>query len=434
MAETLYRVVLECWLVLGQMAPYLLFGFLVAGILSVCISPRYVERHLGGNGVVPIFKAALFGVPLPLCSCGVIPVSASLRRHGASRAATASFLLSTPQTGVDSIAVTYALLGPVFAIYRPIAALLSGFIGGILVRALGEPETTPDDESRTAQNRADAEQAANGKTNVLVRIFRYGFQTLPRDIAVALIVGVIIAGVLSALIPPDQLKPYVGGGIFAVLLLMAAGIPIYVCATASVPIAAAFIHMGASPGAALAFLITGPATNAASFTTIWRVLGKRTAIVYLFSVALAAVLSGLTLDWLFPHAFGGLSGQMEHQHTTVGGSWFEHAAAVALLAVLAWSYWTARRSDAEKSRSGDSASATPDPTSRLLLHVTGMRCSHCVESVRQALSEITGVRAVEVQLDGGRVTVTGIALDRAALAGAVSALGYSVAEPGGPAS
>jgi len=137
MADILLGIPLESWRVLCEMAPYLLFGFVVAGILSVVISPETVERHLGGKGMMPIFKAALFGIPLPLCSCGVIPVGASLRRHGASRGATSAFLLSTPQTGVDSVLVTLGLLGPVYAVFRPVAALVTGVVGGLGVEAFG---------------------------------------------------------------------------------------------------------------------------------------------------------------------------------------------------------------------------------------------------------------------------------------------------------
>ena len=425
MMDTVYRVALECWLVFGQMAPYLLFGFLVAGILSVCISSRTVERHLGGSGFGPVFKAALFGVPLPLCSCGVIPVSASLRRHGASRAATTSFLLSTPQTGVDSIAVTYALLGPIFAIYRPIVALLTGFVGGALVRAFGEPETNAKSGGENIAIAAHNGAGDGRREHLLVRILKYGFQTLPRDIAAALIVGVLIAGTMSALIPPDQLKPYVGGGVAAILLLMAAGVPIYVCATASVPIAAAFVHMGASAGAALAFLITGPATNAATFTTIWKVLGKRTAVIYLGAVAFAAVVSGLTLDRFFPNALTGLSAHAEHHHTA-GVAWFEHAAAVALLAILGWSYWAGRVMSKKSSDADMAAGSSESGMERMFLHVTGMNCSHCAESVSRGLREIAGVSSVEVQLASGEVSVSGQGLDRSALAKAIIGLGYGV--------
>ncbi|GAG17782.1 unnamed protein product, partial [marine sediment metagenome] len=255
-------------------------GFLVAGALSVCVSPAWVERHLGGRGLGPVLKASLLGVPLPLCSCGVIPVSASIHRHGASRAATTSFLLSTPQTGVDSIAVTYALLGPVFAVFRPVAALLTGFIGGGLVQLLGDPGRTNGTNKVEPPTCTDSCCTGHRDENMFLRILRYGFVTLPRDIGLALLLGILVAGAMAALVPQDSLNAYIGGGLLSILLLMAAGVPVYVCATASVPIAAGFMHMGASPGAALAFLIAGPATNAATFTTIWKVLGQRTAILY----------------------------------------------------------------------------------------------------------------------------------------------------------
>jgi len=179
MLDVAAKTILASWLVLGEMAPYLLLGFLVAGVLSVSISPQWVERRLGKPGLGPVFAASLFGVPLPLCSCGVIPVSASIRRHGASRAATTAFLLSTPQTGVDSIAITYALLNPVFAVFRPIAALLTGVLGGFLVQLFGEPEKTdPADESKPG---ACTEACCKGphQQNVIVRALHYGFVTLP---------------------------------------------------------------------------------------------------------------------------------------------------------------------------------------------------------------------------------------------------------------
>ena len=252
------------WLVLGQMSPYLLFGFLVAGILSVCVSPAWVERHLGRPGLGSVLKASLFGVPLPLCSCGVIPVSASIYRHGASRAATTAFLLSTPQTGVDSIAVTYALLGPVFAIYRPIAALLTGLLGGGLVQlADGSLGSKAGDEPNVTACRAECCEPTVSQ-NRLLRVLHYGFVALPRDIGGPLIVGILIAGVITALVPEGWLKEHIEVPILSILLMMAIGVPVYVCATASVPIAVGFIYAGASPGAALAFLIAGPATNAAT--------------------------------------------------------------------------------------------------------------------------------------------------------------------------
>jgi uncharacterized protein len=320
------------------MAPYLLFGFLAAGLLSVCISPQFVERHLGGRGFGPVLKAALLGVPLPLCSCGVIPVSASFYRHGASRAATTSFLLSTPQTGIDSIAITYALLGFVFAVFRPVAALATGLLGGLLVLLLAEPNHRRVNAPSVSAGCTDACCADRGRQNVLWRALQYGFVALPRDIGIALLVGVVIAGIIGALVPPNQWQPYLGGGIVSIVLMMALGTPLYVCASASVPIAAGLMHAGASPGAALAFLISGPATNAATIATIWRLLGSRTAMVYLLTIAISSVVCGLTLDWLSPAVQTAAPYVACHAHETMDGSWPETFWAVLLLVILACSY------------------------------------------------------------------------------------------------
>ena len=297
-------VLAKTWATLGAMAPYLLFGFLVAGVLSVLVSPQTVERHLGSRGLGSVVKAALFGVPLPLCSCGVIPVAASLRNHGASRGATTSFLISTPQTGVDSVFVTFSMLGPVFAVFRPLVALVSGVLGGVAVDVLEGPgeEKPAHPVSCTGECCSPAAAAGRGR---LHRALRYGFLTLPGDIAKALLVGILIAGALSALVPQNFFADYLGGGgvakqVGSMFVMMLVGLPLYVCATASVPIAAAMMHMGVSPGAALVFLMTGPATNAAAVLTIRKVMGRRTAVIYLATVAVSALAAGLLLNWIDP--------------------------------------------------------------------------------------------------------------------------------------
>ena len=275
------------------MSPYLLFGFFAAGLLSVFISPAVVERHLGGTGFWPLLKASAFGVPLPLCSCGVIPVSMSLNKHGASKGATVAFLLSTPQTGVDSILVTYSLLGPVFAVFRLLAALVTGLIGGSAVEIFKhKPSET------AAQTCTEACCEEKDQTPKLAKAFRHGFVTLPGDIGKPMFLGLIVASIISAAIPEDFFAPFLGGGILSMLVMMAIGIPVYVCATASVPVAAVLIAKGVSPGAAMVFLMTGPATNAAAFMTIWAGLGKRTAITYILTVAVTAIAAGVLLDHL----------------------------------------------------------------------------------------------------------------------------------------
>ena len=420
--DLIWDILRETWAVTAVMAPYLLLGFAVAGVLSVVVSPRWLEAQLGGGGPGPIWKAALFGVPLPLCSCGVIPVGASLRRHGASRGATTAFLLSTPQTGVDSIAVTYSILGPLMAILRPVTALITGLIGGGLVQACAEPNGDSDRWSGGDTPPAPPDDAV-GK---LRAAWDYGLITLPRDIGNALIVGVVIAGALSALIPPDYLASYFGRGPLAILVMMAVGIPLYVCATGSVPIAAAFVHMGVSPGAALAFLIAGPATNAAAFTTVWRVLGRRTAGIYLGVVAVSAFASGLLLDALVPWATGILPVIDHHQHTLGSPSWFEHLCGVVLLVVLARSMWLGRAQGCGCQQEAE-VGAGAEANQRVELKVDGMTCSHCSGSVLRALQEMSGVTDVQVDLAAGKATIGGSDLDAAALAGRVEELGYQAA-------
>ena len=328
MADFVKSIIIDFWGTIAEMSPYLLFGFFVAGILSVLVSQRLVEKHLGGRGIWPLLKASLFGIPLPLCSCGVIPVSMSLHKHGASKGSTISFLLSTPQTGVDSIFVTLSLLGPIFAIFRPFVALVTGLVGGGLVDVFSrskEKTNSPPPEC------SDECCSGDKKTSTIVRGLKYGFVTLPRDIGKPMLVGLVIAAFISAVRPDDLFaEKLLGTGIFAMVVMMLLGIPVYVCATASVPVAAALILKGLTPGAALVFLITGPATNAAGLTTIWKVLGARSAIVYLLTVAVCALGAGLLLDTMFPGLGPSVRTQMHQMEPSVLG----HISAVVLLAVL----------------------------------------------------------------------------------------------------
>lgn len=429
MFETVLHIAAGIWLVTARMAVWLLLGFLMAGFLSVFISPAWLERHLGGRGLGPVLKASLFGVPLPLCSCGVIPVAASLRAHGASRGATTAFLLSTPQTGVDSILVTYTLLGPLFAVFRPLAALVTGFLGGGLVQALAEPRGA---EAAAALRPSPADDRPRGVAAKVRAALDYGLVTLPADIARALLVGVVIAGALAALIPQDFLARYLDSGPLAIVLMMVVGIPIYVCATASVPLAAGFIFLGASPGAALAFLIAGPATNAATISTVARVLGRRTTVIYLLTVAGSAFGSGLLLDWLLPRAAAAVPaldhGIHHHEGVGLGG----HLWAAVLTGVMIRSWWLARRRASGRDGGACAAGPTDAGPEHLEIAVGGMTCSHCSGSVQRAVGGLPGVRACRVDLDGGRAFVDGEGLDGAAIARAVEALGFTAGFGRGP--
>lgn len=418
--DLMLDILREAWNLTGQMSPYLLLGFLVAGLLSAFISPQWVERHLGGRGWKPVAKSALLGVPLPLCSCGVIPVSASIRAHGASRGATVGFLLSTPQTGVDSILATYAMLGPIYAIYRPLVALITGIMGGTLVSALtSEDQPTPKTRS-SIEACSDSCGAINHHENRFLGAMKYGFITLPRDIAKALVVGIAIAAIISALVPQDALGAYLGGGVLAIFAMIAVGIPIYVCATASIPLALGFIHLGASPGAALAFLIAGPATNAAAISVVWKVLGRRTAFIYFFTVAVASLLSGLLLDGIYTRLEGSGFGMAHHAHhaeeSGLGALW-----AILLIAVLLGSCLEPylRRSSSNENTPPPSAAAKT-----LRLKIEGMTCSHCVNTITRTLTNLAGVESAKVDLASGTADIQGQELVPAALIAEITALGY----------
>ena len=230
-------------------------------------------------------------------------------------------------------------------------------------------------------------------------------------------VGILIAGAMAAIVPPDYLGGLNGGGIISILILMAAGVPVYVCATASVPIAAGFIHMGASPGAALAFLVAGPATNAAAFTTIFKVLGRKTAFIYLSTVAVSAVASGLLLDWLVPTLSAVIPSMADHVHGEAGLGWFENSMGVILIAVVAWSYYyKPQQLDSENEKMNQQIN---------ILNVRGMTCSHCSANVKRTAEEIAGVKTATVDLERGMVTLSGEKFDTDEVISAINSIGYT---------
>ena len=325
------NVFFDFWNTTLEMSPYLLFGFFVAGLLSAFVSRRFVETHLGGRGILSVIKASLFGVPLPLCSCSVIPVSMSLRKHGATKGSTISFLLSTPQTGMDSIFVTFSLLGAVFAIFRPIIAFLTGIIGGILVDTFAHGDAEPLPSLQENENISALHEKFSHR---LSRGLKYGFVTLPSDIGRAVIIGLFVAALISAFVPDNFFADKLGRGIFPMFVMMVTGIPVYVCATASVPVAAAMILKGLTPGAAFVFLMTGPATNAATIVTIWKVLGKTVALIYLATVAGLAILSGLFLDFLAPNINLAVASRVHIHPDSMLTIAFKYVCAILLMALL----------------------------------------------------------------------------------------------------
>ncbi len=299
------------WQLLVQSAPYMIFGLLVGGLLKVFLSADYVARHLGSGRFSSVIKAALLGIPIPLCSCGVLPAAASLRKQGANKGATAAFLISTPESGVDSISITYALLDPIMTVARPLSAFVSAMAAGIGINLLQPPSSHPEPVAvaTTAQSACScsgscslpAEKKENqpGILGKLGAGLRYAATDIWGDLAGWFFVGLLAAGVITVLIPDEAIAGYLGGGLNSMLLMLCLGIPLYICATASTPIAAAFIVKGVSPGTALVFLLVGPATNITSLSVLLGILGKKATALYLGAMASIAVLCGLALDYIY---------------------------------------------------------------------------------------------------------------------------------------
>mgnify|MGYP001220607270 CR=1 FL=1 len=322
----MYNFINELWILLNQISPYLIFGFIIAGVLSVVISQEFIESHLGKKtGISSVFKAAILGIPLPLCSCSVIPVSASLKKHGASKASISSFLLSTPQTGVDSIMVTYGLLGPIVALIRPMVALVTGLIGGIAVHYI---DNVYDD---SIQEECKAHCCKHNKQSTFSKILNYSFVTLPKDIAKPLVYGIVIASLINLFLPDNLFLTYLGDGVFSMLFMIIIGTPLYVCATASIPIALAMISKGATIGAALVFLMVGPATNTTSITTMLKILGKKSTFITLGVLIVTSLAFGLLIDNL-SLTYDGLNNYIPHHHEHI--SLFNNLCSILFLGIL----------------------------------------------------------------------------------------------------
>jgi uncharacterized membrane protein YraQ (UPF0718 family) len=284
-----------------DMAPYIMLGILIAGMLHVLLSREFVARHVGGKNLASVFKASLFGVPLPLCSCGVVPTAVYLKNAGASKSAVTAFLISTPQTGIDSIAATYGMLGPVFAFFKAAAALIMGTAGGaaeyLLDRRKGN--TAPAEAGIPVINVKPAAPAAeqNSFFGKLKEIWNYAVFELLDDIALNFITGLGIAAVISIVIPEDFFNyPVLSNPLVSMVLMIIIGIPMYICSTSSIPVAVALIAKGLSPGAAYVFLVAGPATNAASLAVIGKTLGRKTTIRYLVSIIVGSLVFGFVMD------------------------------------------------------------------------------------------------------------------------------------------
>ncbi len=448
MKDFILRYFSELIYLINEMAPWLLLGLVFAGLLKVFFPQEKVQKYMGKPNTKSAVNASLLGIPMPLCSCGVIPTGISFFRNGASKGATNSFLISTPQTGVDSIFATYSMLGWPFALLRPIVAFVTGIAGGILTNWLvkekpaEQPKTKPAfagfavDMAAVGQNKGSVLASANTNTkkeatcddescgchsekpkgNAFVQATHYAFIELLQDIAKWLIIGFLIAAFISVLLPDDFFSSFKGWGILEILVILAASAPIYICATGSIPIAAVLLIKGVSPGAALVFLMAGPATNIATMTVIGKTMGRKSLLVYLATIIGGAILFGLLINWLIPADFilnkvVHIHGNGEHEMLP---KWLQVGSSVLLFVSLVFGYFYERFEKSNKATGMEFKT----------LKVEGMTCSHCEASVTRNLLKLDGIEEVFADKNTSEVKVAGNKINLNEIEKVITEIGY----------
>ena len=403
------RYLVEIWEILLDLSPSLLVGLLIAGAMHVFLPKGLIRSHLNGADFGSVFRAVLIGVPMPLCSCGVVPTAIGLKNDGASRGATTAFLISTPQTGVDSILVSAAFLGWPFALFKVVAAFVTGVLGGVFVNGFVREQGT---EALT-DTHDDGPTPRTG--NKVIEVFRYAIFDLLAMIDVWIVAGVLVAAIISFAFPPDFLSQLAWTqGVEGMLVVLAVAIPLYVCTTSSVPIAASLIAAGMPLGTALVFLMAGPATNVATIGAIYRALGIRVLTIYLGTVIVMSVVLGLTFDFVLGDVRQVLP---DHQH---GVPWLRVTSAVILVGLLSY----LMSSKIRRFRQRFNAREVPEVD--LGMKVGGMSCEHCVANVKRALEAFEEVEEATPSLVSGVVHIKGENLNENALAAAVEKAGYKV--------
>ncbi len=415
--EIVSGITRECFLLMGAMAPFLLFGFLFAGILKVLIPQEKIAHFLGRGKVKSALNASILGIPLPLCSCGVIPAAVSLRRQGANKGATLSFLISTPTTGIDSILATYGLLGGLFTIFRVVTSFVAAVVCGTLTNILFPSQEKEDVKRELPMCNTCGEIGPHIHTmwEKLRAVIHYAFFELVDDIGKWLLIGIILGGTIAYAVPQSLISRYLGSDFLSMGIMLLVGIPLYVCATGSIPIAAALMLKGMSPGAALVFLLCGPATNTVTITVIAKELGKREALLYLTIIALSAVGAGFILNSIW------------YSHTSLqyvpGGSmlptWITYLSTIVLLFLLGFSF-------VKKYLFKEEEEKMEEKKEQIIFHVPDMSCQHCVAAIKQALEKIQVANA-RIDLKEKKVMVDkAYSSKKDEIIQSISAAGYNV--------
>ncbi|MBO4599908.1 MAG: SO_0444 family Cu/Zn efflux transporter [Bacteroidales bacterium] len=415
---------------INEMSPYLLLGFLFAGLLHAFIPANLYHKYLSKPTFGSVVNAALLGIPLPLCSCGVIPTAMSLRREGASKGATTSFLIATPQTGVDSILATYGMMGLPFAIVRPVAALCTALFGGAAANIFGKENEGNAATEVPAHNHGHGHCDCDSDChtphrNKLFEALHYAYVEMIADIGKWLLIGLIVAGLITVLIPDNAFTLFKGNTLASMLLVLCIAIPMYLCATGSIPIAVALMLKGLTPGAGLVLLMAGPACNFASMLVVKKVLGTRSLIIYIASIVIGAVGFGYLIDFLHFGNYVNFLGNLEVADTCCeqGDSWFAWACTAALLILVANALILPRL----RHRKENTETKTVEKMTTKVYHIEGMNCNHCRTAAENALQSVKGVTSARVVLETKEAFVEGTASEEE-LRKAVESVGFTLTQ------
>lgn len=392
--------------VVCEMAPYLLLGFLIAGVLHVFVPQNFYRRYLSKDNRLSVLWAALLGVPLPLCSCGVIPTAIGLKNEKASKGAVASFLIATPQTGIDSILATFSLMGLGFAIVRPMAALITGVCGGLLVNRL-----VCDNDMKVDTNSSC--QLEHGSR--LWRVLKYAYYDMIRDIGLRLVIGLVVAALIQVLVPDEFFLQFGNQPLLQMLVILAIAVPMYICSTGSIPVAAALMMKGLSPGAALVMLMAGPAVNLASILVVHKALGRRFTSIYLLIIVGFSIFFGLLLNATGLELYFVSSQDTCCNVVSVLPSPFKLVCATVLTLLI-----TIALMMKLFSRFTDK----PLEPGTVVYRVEDMHCSHCEAAVVRAVENLPGVEKAKASASANTLSIKGPATEEA-IRKAVEGAGYT---------
>ena len=381
--------------VTAQMSPYLLLGFLIAGILHVYVPGRFYTKYLSSGNRLSVLYAALLGVPLPLCSCGVIPTAIGLKNERASNGAVASFLIATPQTGIDSILATFSVLGLGFALMRPAAALITGVCGGLIVNRLVPGRQYDDTPCAVASVQTG---------NRLFRVFRYACFDMIQDIGARLLIGLIIAALINVAVPDSFFLRFTDRPLLQMLVILVVAVPMYICSTGSIPVAAALIMKGMSPGATMVMLMAGPAVNMASILVIRKSMGGRFTAFYISTIVVFSILFGLLVNALGIGSDLADASEMACHHT-LGSNMLSPWRIICSVILILLIIFALSMKLFDKFRKQPAAAGT------VVYKVEGMHCNHCKASVENSVLKVKGVQSALANVSAGTLTVTGTATE-----------------------